>query len=54
VPLLTYPGKLQDRAFYSDPIHLNGDGSALFTSELGEDLRRWMERGGAECGRGDS
>jgi hypothetical protein len=52
VPLFAYPGELQDESLYRDPIHLNGEGSSLFTARLGEDLGQWMRDSGATCGGG--
>ena len=50
VPVFAYPGELQDEALYRDPIHLNGEGSALFSRALGADLRSWMDKADARCG----
>ena len=49
--VFAYPGELQDATLYRDPIHLNGEGSALFTARLGRELANWMQGEGTGCSR---
>ena len=49
IPLFAYHGAFQDQELYRDPIHLNGEGSALFTQRFGRDLRRWLDASAGRC-----